>query len=136
MKTVLYSHKYGEEQGMPALEKGKFYTYMSSVYLHGQLEDLVGYDITYLPVSEQAYRKSDKLWSTDKPAWVKKMRRLYKLPLGVSQVTIIANGCEHQAIAFIWEGKDSPYKGLICLADDEWAIHTAVLKYIRNDQHL
>ena len=134
MKKVIYSHKHGND--LPKLEEGMFFNYLSGVYLHGDLEDEVGYDITYVPVNIEEYYNADKTFTTSSDVWVKTMRDFYKLETGVYPVIIKADGKELEAIAHIWEGTRAPYRGLICLASDEWAMKDAQDKYERRQENL
>ena len=134
MKTIIYSHKHGNE--LPQLEQGMFFNYLSGVYLHGDLEHKVGYDITYVPVNVEEFYTADKTFSEGAEVWVTTMRNFYKLETGVYPVIIKADDKEIEAIAHIWEGTRAPYRGLICLASDEWAMKDAQDKYERQQEFL
>jgi len=129
MNTIFYSHLCGEEELMPKLPKGIDY-HTTGIYCHGELQNLIGYDICYVPINEKSY---DKLWSdyelTNDYHQSKIDRvKLFNLPLGKYECEVLANGITYNAIAFVWL-TNNEVKGLVCLPNDTDSLVDAQNKF-------
>lgn len=96
-------------------------------YLHGELEDKVGFDIASMLVNP-----SDPRFVMD---YVEPLNKdYYYLKDGIYSVAVI--GIDEPCIGYFWEGPLYHQNGLICLASDKQANDDARAKYEQKAQHL
>lgn len=85
---------------------------LDSIYLHGEIEQLAGFDLIVSPTCSEA-------------------------PLGVYPVTIDVNGTQYQCISYVWVTlKTSTRKGLVVLDSDDAAKNYAVTHLIKQSVHI
>ena len=88
------------------------------VYLHGKLEEINGYDITYFE------NEDDIKALLNKESNVK---------------VVMKDGSEYDAIAFVWEGflgNIHMIRGLVCAVDDNTYIEDARIKFNKREMML
>ena len=145
MKTLIaYSHECGNDNSLDSyLKPGEGFV-TTGLYLHGELEGLVGYDIVYVPVKKELY---DNLVNTENNAdWAEKKALIHKavleqIPYGINYITIMADGKEYQAMAYVYEDKyysgvPDRLKGLVVLPKDVDGVKAAVEAYTAKTQTL
>jgi len=85
---------------------------LDSIYLHGMIEELAGFDLIVSPTCSAA-------------------------PLGVYPVTIDINGTEHQCVSYVWvTPKTFIRKGLVVLDSDVDAKNYAATQLIKQSVHI
>lgn len=79
------------------------------VYLHGELQRKIGWDIVSVPKD---------------------------VPEGIHHVTVVHYEKEYEAVMFIWKNKIGPYiyRGYIVLPDDTESVKFAQEKFDKNSQ--
>jgi hypothetical protein len=139
MKKIWYSQECDSES-LPKLEENFKYATASYIYLHGELEYAVGYDIIHIPIEEGLWENNYLNYKQhrDDKLYAEEYRKLLGIEYGEYPVTIKANGETYDAIARVWPC-DSGMKdmtGLVCLVDDERANTYAKQMHAQKSVHL
>ena len=134
MKITYYSHECGKDS-MPEFEGMEYNTI--GIYCHGELQYLIGYDICYIPINTESV---DKIWkdfqsSNDRNQLTLDKFKLYNLPIGKNECTVIADGVTYNAIAFVWEVHNH-MRGLVCLPNDVEALADAQAKFDKRSENI
>jgi len=119
-KVIWYGQRCGSDN-LPEPNTGSDYWNVNGIYLHGNLEYEIGYDICYNQMKISDWKKLSKQYQSGevtREVYQKRMQELLGVKIGKYPVTIIANGKSYEALAFVW----SITRGLVCLIDDEESI--------------
>jgi hypothetical protein len=137
-KVTVYSYEYGGGYDMDQyLNPDQIFT-ITGVYLHGDLESIVGYDIVYVPILESI----DDIIGVPERRLARYNAIATQLPVGIYDVTVKANGSEYEAKAYIYlDTNYSPLeggklRGLIVLPEDKDSLAYAVKCYEEKKQCL
>ena len=85
---------------------------LDSIYLHGEIERLAGFDLIVSPTSPEA-------------------------PLGIYPVTIDIDGTKYQCVSYVWVTlKTFIRKGLVVLDSDDSAKNYAAVRLIDQSVHI
>lgn len=128
MKTItVYSHACNSEYDMDSyLPEDKHSWSSTGVYLHGELESLVGYDIVYVPndaiPSDLSEANGDDYW---KQRYAKVIEAMGGE--GIHNFVVKADGKEYNAIGYVYPNKNrlSAMRGLIVLESDTQSVEYA-----------
>lgn len=137
-KVTVYSYDYGGGYDMDQyLSPGQMFA-ITGVYLHGDLESIVGYDIVYVSIP-----KLTALIEDGPERRITQYNAIAaQLPVGIYDVTVKANGSEYEAKAYIYlDTNYSPLeggklRGLIILPEDKDSLAYAVKCYEEKKQFL
>jgi phosphatidate phosphatase APP1 len=122
---ITYSYNYGNHESLDQyLEPNKAFI-TSGLYLHGELQDIIGYDIALVQIDKDLKEFNGK---TDEE-YFKAINNAIKeqIGLGIHNILVKANGEEYQAIAYVYQDRLHPerIKGLIVLPNDTESVEYA-----------
>ena len=131
---IVYSHACSSEYDMDTyLEKDHSFA-STGIYLHGELESRVGYDIVYVPVQNSIHEIADPKKRTE----AYREAILKHIHPGIHDVVVKADGEEHIAKAYVYADTchNGRFRGLIVLSEDTESLEYAVKCFETQKQHL
>lgn len=133
-KVIWYSEEYGSDN-MPKPDTGSEFWNINGIYLHGDLENEIGYDICYNQIKTSDYDILSEQYQSKEITYEEyqiRMQKLLGVKIGKYPVTILANGKSYEALAFVWGIR----RGLVCLVDDEESIAYAKKRFREKAEYI
>lgn len=137
-KITVYSHECNGTYDMEQYLNSNQRFAITGVYLHGDLQDIVGYDIVYVPINKSI----DDITDAKERRTSNYNAILGQLFTGIHNVLVKADGNQYEAKAYVYldtnhrPEEGGKLRGLIVLPEDTESVEYAIKCYEKQKQYL